>query len=295
MLLGGIGCQAKLKLEHVGLVQFAVPAKWQERGKQADPSAGYVERVDGQGSRVLIGWDMDPRSVPLTLDDARLATGLDDAQQGAAQEVAGHTAVALQSGAARALVWRCEKTKRLLRLQTDGPHAPALERLVPHVSCHGASSATNGEVPTAASAALGAEWRFGHRGRGSVAWMRDDSVLTLFAGQLQPSPRTPEAARKVAAGWVQAAGLSAVQVQDAQLAQGPQGHPGVKLHGTAQLDGQPVRFTLLFWRCLQRQRSFAAVVFARERAPAAAGAPAAHDVKDFTGSDSALLAARCHG
>ncbi len=43
----------------------------------------------------------------------------------------------------------------------------------------------------AATSVLGPEWRFGNRGRGSISWMREDAVLTFFAGQQAPGPRDP--------------------------------------------------------------------------------------------------------
>jgi hypothetical protein len=127
---------------------------------------------------------------------------------------------------------------------------------------------------------LGAPFRFASRGRGSISWMNEDAVMTLFAGQSLPAPRDADAARKAAPEWVAAAGLSDVRAEEAGPAQGPQGHPAVAVRGVASLDGQAVRWTLLFWRCLQRQKTFAAVIFAR-----AATSPDA----------APLLAARCHG
>ena len=170
---------------------------------------------------------------------------------------------------------------RILTESTDpGPIAA-------RTNCHPPGFANNGDVPVAGASSLGAEWRFAHRGRGSASYTRDDAVLTLFAGQQLPPPRDPEAARKAAPAWVAAAGLSDVTAAAAEIAQGPQGHRALKVKGIAKLDGRPVRWTLVFWRCFQRQRSFAAVVFAR--------VPEDDRKEDFTGSDSALLSPRCHG
>jgi hypothetical protein len=146
------------------------------------------------------------------------------------------------------------------------------------MNCHPAGAATGGDVPPAAAAALGAEWRFAHRGKASASYTRDDAVLTLFAGQQLPPPRDPEAAQKAAPAWVAAAGLADAKAETAEIAQGPQGHKALKVKGTAKLDGRPVRWTMVFWRCIQRQRSFTAVFFSRIDEPS-----------------EALLSPRCHG
>ena len=52
----------------------------------------------------------------------------------------------------------------------------------------------------------------------------------------------------------------------------------LRIEDLAARHGRAVRWPLLFWRCLQRQKSFAAIVFS-QTAP----------------EDSALLSARCHG
>ena len=280
-----VGCRERLKPETAGAVQFALP-NWPDRGRLNDPAVGYVEKAD-KGSRALIAWDIDPRPGAPTAEEARLASGLERADIGMPLLIAGHPAVALQSGQSRALVWRCDRTNRLLRIVTEGPQAPDPAVIAAQTACHQHGMSNNGDVPPAAVSALGAEWRFAHRGRGSAAWVRDDAVLTIFAGQQLPSPRDPEAARRAAPDWVAAAGLSGPIAAAAEPSPGPQGHKGFKVKGIAKLDGRPVRWTLIFWRCLQRQRSFAAVVFART--------PEDDRKEDFTGSDNALLAPRCHG
>ncbi len=133
-------------------------------------------------------------------------------------------------------------------------------------------------MPAAAGTVLGAGWRFGNRAKGSVSWLRDDAVLTFFAGQRLAGPGDAEAARKAAPAWAAAAGLQGAASTDALAAAGPQGHPAILVHGTAALDGRPVRWSLLFWKCLQRQKSFAAIVFSQTAA-----------------DDAALLSPRCHG
>jgi hypothetical protein len=268
------GCREKLKPETVGGVWLALPA-WPEHGRLADPANGYVDRRDPRGDRAAVAWDMDPRPGPVSLDEARLAAAMPDAEETGALQIAGHPARLLRAGDAAAAVWRCDKTARLLRVTVQGPTEVA--KLAAHVRCHAVAPAANGEVPAAAGAVLGAGWRFGNRSKGSVSWLRDDAVLTYFAGQQLAGPRDPEAARKAAPAWAAAAGLQGAAATDAQPAAGPQGHPAILVRGTAALDGRPVRWSLLFWRCLQRQKSFAAIVFSQTAA-----------------EDGALLSARCH-
>ena len=232
------GCRERLVLESAGGVRFALPA-WPHRGAQPAPSAGFVERADGKGDRVFLGWDVDARTGKPTFALAREASGVLKGEVLPAT-VAGHEAWRLSD---RALVWRCDKTGRLLRLVIEG-EAPPLDELASHVDCHAGGTTANGDVPSASTAALGPAWRFGHRG----------------------AEATPQGAR---------------------TSDGPLGHPALRVSGTARLDGAPVRWTLMTWRCIQRQRSFAALVFAR--------APSGDAPGDFTGHDGALLAARCHG
>ncbi len=269
-------------LEGAGGIRFALPA-WPHRSAQPQPSAGFVERSDGKGGRVSLGWDVDARTGKPAFALAREASGVATGEIAPAT-VAGHEAWRL---ADRALVWRCDKTGRLFRLVTEGEHAPSVDELARHVDCHSGGFSGNGDVPSASTAALGPAWRFAHRGRGTLSWLRDDAVLTLFAGQSLPLPASAEAAREAAPAWAAAAGLTEVASQLSQPAPGPQGHPALRTSGTARLDGASVRWTLLTWRCIQRQRSFAALVFARATQGDAPG--------DFTGHDGALLAARCHG
>jgi hypothetical protein len=269
------GCKEKLKQETVGGVSFALPL-WPEHGRLAEPDNGYVDRRDARGNRAAVAWDMDPRPGPVSLDDARLAAAMPDAEEAGALQIAGHAARLLRSENGAAAVWRCDKTARLLRVTVQGGSDVA--RLAAHVRCHAVAATGNGEVPAAASAVLGAGWRFGNRTKGSISWLRDDAVLTFFAGQQLAGPRDAEAARNGAPAWAAAAGLQGAAATDAQPAAGPQGHPAILVHGTAALDGRPVRWSLLFWKCLQRQRSFAAIVFSQAAA-----------------DDAALLSPRCHG
>jgi hypothetical protein len=270
------GCVEKLRPESAGGVQFALPG-WSQAGGSSDAANGRVERTDGMGSRAFIAWDVDARPGPVDEGAARDAARLEKAEVTRAS-VAGHEAVLLRGSKGAEIVWRCERTSRLFRLGSEGPRSPEIASLAAQVRCHGDRVIANGDVPAAAVSALGPEWRFGGRSRGSISWLREDAVLTFFAGQAPPPPRDAQAARRAAPAWVAAAGLSDAAAQDAQAAGGPQSHPGIQVRGTARLEGRPVRWTLLFWRCLQRQRSFAAIVFSQ-------GEPDA----------GALLAARCHG
>jgi hypothetical protein len=286
ILLLCAGCKSdRMVPELAGGVRFALP-RWPEKGRQVTPGAAVIERADGRGNRAQLSWDVDARTGPPELEVARAAAGLEGAQRGRTLRAGGHEALELVAPSGSAIIWRCDKTARLLRLVVEGSAAPSLEKLAEEIHCH-AGAAGNGEVPTAASAALGAGWRFAHRGRGSAAYLHEGAVLTFFAGQLLPMPRDAEAARRAAPAWAQAAGLAGAVAANTQPSEGPQGHPALRVQGIAKLDGAPMRWTLLVWRCIQRQRTFAALVFAR--------APEAASSADFTGHDGALISARCHG
>ena len=270
------GCRERLKAVAAGGVEGALP-DWNGASEKDDPAGGLVQRDDGRGSRAGIQWDIDPRPAAVSEEQARAAANLPGADATPTQ-VAGHPAVLLRSMKGSALVWRCDNSTRLFRIYAEGPRSPEVAAIAAHVRCHADRMLANGDVPAVASSGLGPEWRFASRARGSISWSREDEVLTLFAGQSTPGPQNPGAARQAAPGWVAAAGLTDAHADAAEISAGPQSHPGVEVHGEARLEGRPVRWTMLFWRCLQRQKSFAAVVFS-ERAP----------------GDSALLAARCHG
>jgi len=272
------GCREKLEPASAGGVQVLLPAFAGKSGKD-DAASGYLERADGRGSRAVIAWDVDPRPGPVTESEARAAAGRPDAEATAAQ-VSGHPAILLRGMKGATLVWRCDKSARLFRLASEGPRSREVAELAAHARCHAERLVSNGEVPAVATAALGASFRFANRGRGSISYVSDDAVLTLFAGQSLSGPRDVEAARQEAPAWIAAAGLADAQVQSAELAPGPQSHPGIEVQGAAVLQGRPVRWTLLFWRCLQRQKTFAGVVFGSGEHPP---------------DPSPLLAARCHG
>ncbi len=88
---------------------------------------------------------------------------------------------------------------------------------------------------------------------------------------------------------IEAAGLAEPHVESGERTNGPEGHPAIALRGEARLDGRPVRFSYLEWRCLQRARTYGALVVSE---PPAADAGVANG---WTGHDDALLAVRCHG
>ena len=262
-------------LQTVGGVEMALP-NWKDHGRSVEPETGYVAKQDARGNRAAVFWDMDPRPGPVTADEARLAISAPDAEEVPGQPFAGHAARVFRTMRGSAAVWRCDKTRRILRVIAQGSiDAPALAA---HVRCHAVAATGNGEVPAPASTVLGGGWTFGNRNKGSISWMREEAVLTYFAGSTLPGPRDAEAARKAAPAWVAAAGLNGAEIASAEPAPGPQGHPALIVHGTATLQGRPVRWSLLFWRCLQRQKSFVDIVFSQ-------AAP----------EDSALLSARCHG
>jgi len=260
-------------LQTVGGVEMALPA-WKEHGKSVETENGYVDKQDARGNRAAVFWDMDPRPGPISSDEARVALG--NAEEIGAQQIAGHPARIFRTMRGSVAVWRCDKTARILRVISQG--SIDASDLAAHVRCHAVAATGNGEVPTAASTVLGAGWTFGNRSKGSISWMRDDAVLTYFAGSTLPGPRDADAARVAAPAWVAAAGLSDAVLTGAASTIGPQGHPAVLVHGAGTLQGRAVRWSLIFWRCLQRQKSFAAIVFS-QTAP----------------EDSALLSARCHG
>lgn len=296
-----------LVVESVGKVRGAFP-DWPERHVEDDPAAGFVERVHPGGAsvgRVQLSWEADPRTgiprdelllrlsglgasarviTPATARiDGHLARGL--------FELSGHSASLVgteEPAGPQALVWRCDKTQRLVRLLRQGTAAPSIEELAREAHCHGLRDRpVNGDVPRAAVGVLGPDWSLARRNPASAGWLQKDAVFTLFAGQLTLPPEDLVEAAHLAPGWMQAAGLSEVDPKLGDRVVGPQAHPCVRLKGEASLDTQPVRWTFVQWRCLVRLRTYGAVIVAH-----AGWAPAD---ADWTGRDGALLAARCHG
>ena len=287
-------------LERVGAVRAALPA-WRDRTAHDNPASGSLERRDGKGASVSIAWDADERTGALAEAEAQLAAGLAGGSISPARPIAGHDAVAVDAGDAKALVWRCDKTHRLLRLVANDRAAGKVDlpALGADVFCHQiGDKPVNAEVPVADTALLGAGWSFARRNPASASWLHEDAVLTLFAGQHTAAPRDEAVALAVAPGWARAAGLAEPHADRAERAAGPGRHAEVRVYGRALLDRKPVRFTLHLWRCLARGRSHAALVFAQDRegpaSPAASSAtPAARGA--WTPYDEAPLAVRCHG
>ena len=286
-------CREKTEPERFANVRVSLPA-FRDRTPQGSPASGSLERRDREGATAAIAWDADERGGPVTEIEALVGAGLGAGATAAlAAAVAGHPALEVSSGGARTLLWRCDRTRRFFRLALNERAAARadLASLGASVGCHGAADKpVNGEVPVADIALLGGEWQFARRQPAAAAWLREDAVLTLFAGQRAPGPRDPESAQRLAPAWAQAAGLKDATALPAEWVAGPGRHQALRVQGRATLDGRAVRFTLLQWRCIARGRSFAALVFASE--PAATTVRAA---APWTPHDEALLAARCHG
>ena len=301
-----------LEAEQLGGVRAQLP-DWAERKAEGGAGAGALLRIkkgtpEG-AAKVQLSWEADARVGLPTGEEALLAASLgtqatlvEPARRAVGKgvpgpEVYGHAAALVESVGAQALVWRCDKSGRLLRLLREGA-APALEPLAAGVKCHRyGEKPADGDVPAASVALLGPEWRLAQRNPASAAWLADDAVLTLFAAQLAPLPIDLVEAAHLVPGWAAAAGLQAPEVRGGVRATGPQGHPALRFDGEATLDGSPVRFRFLWWRCLARGRTYGALVVTQAKARAAdkpAGAEAT-EPKEWTGHDAALLAPRCHG
>ncbi len=291
------GCQEKKVVERFAGVRLIVPA-WQDRTALGASSSGLLERRDRQGAVVNLKWDPDERHGVPGEAEALLAAapgaGAKTSVTVALERVDGHPATLVESGGGT-LVWRCDKTGRLLRLSVNEQALAqvSLASLAAGVACHvPGDKPVNGEVPVADAALLGEGWHFARRQPASAAWLHDDAVLTLFSGTHTQSPREPEVAIKLAAGWTAAAGLTRPTGLAAERAEGPQHHQVLRVTGRALLDGAPVRFTLLQWRCIAKGKSFAALVFTKDAAVPAATAASG---KAWTPFDAALNAVRCHG
>jgi hypothetical protein len=286
-----VGCSRDpLVPEKFAAIRSALPA-FKDRVAQGNAGSGTLERKDGKGGAVALSWDADERAGLPSDVEALLVSGFASATVApAAEPISTHPVVEVTSGDARTLVWRCDKSRRLLRLSVNEGAAGKvdLRSVASGVSCHAiGDKPVNGEVPVVDTALLGPAWSFARRQPASASWLREDAVLTLFAGLRAPGVRDPETAAKVAPAWVQAAGLQSPKLESTTWVDGPAKHKALRVIGRAELDKRPVRFTLYLWRCLPRGKSHAALVFAQDR-----GGPAG--VADWTGHDGALSAARCH-
>ncbi|MBS2024984.1 MAG: hypothetical protein JST92_21505 [Deltaproteobacteria bacterium] len=308
-------CKPKTELipALAGGMRLGLP-DWKVRSGEDELAAGFVERVHERGAewgRVGLAWEVDPRvGVPkdeLLLRFAALGAGahvmvpwsprVDGHLARGTTEIHGHGASLVgvddvAPEAIRALVWRCDKTGRLVRLYRAGRFAPTLEDLAADMHCHGLRDRpVNGEVPNAAVTAMGEGWYLAKRNPASASYLKSDAVFTVFAGQMTLPPDDLVEAAHLAAGWCQAEGLTDGETRSGERAAGPQSHPALRLRGTAKLDGKDVRWTSLQWRCVVKKRTFLGIVFAQPPAVA----KDREDQADWTSRDAVLLAARCHG
>lgn len=295
-MLALLGCRERVAVERFGGVRIGLP-DWKERAALGSPVSGSLERRDREGAAVVLGWDADERPGAPSEAEALAAAGLGQAAvaRASAAGAGGHAGVEVTAGEASTLVWRCDKTRRLLRLAVDERAAAKvdLRALAARTACHApGDKPVNGEVPAADVALLGEGFRFARRQPAAAAWLHEDAVVTLFSGLRTPGPRDPDAALQLAPGWALAAGLAQPRALAANWVAGPSRHQALRVIGRALLDGAPVRFTLLQWRCIARGKSFAAIVFTRDAArPAALPSP----VERWTPHDGALSGVRCHG
>lgn len=297
---------------------------WADRKAEGTPGAGSLAHAKKGAGRVVLSWEADPRQGLPGDEEVMLAAALgrgarvstsarrsaDPAGAGFLRgpvEVQGHPAALVDADGGQALVWRCDKTGRLLRLLREGDGTPWMEAMAPSVKCHQFKDhAADGDVPAASASLLGAAWRLARRNPASAVWLEDEAVLTLFAGQLAPLPTDLVEAAHLVPGWAAAAGLKAAEVRTGVRAVGPQGHPALRFEGEATLDGHSVRFSFLWWRCQARARTYGSLVVAEAKAASPAGGPLATpapapsgpqppSLTGWTGHDGVLLAGRCHG
>lgn len=318
------GCQErKLVTERGGGVQVGMPAS-HGRMVSREPADGIIEHAEGKKSwRTKLSWDPDPRFGPVTDEEALQAAGLEhsslvkstrsfrtltrksensDSNEEKPSDlltVDGHPAALVHASGADALVWRCDRSGRIFVYLREGDPKFSLDELAKAVRCHDLrSKPENAQVPGVNLITLGEGWGLSKRTASSTVYLRADVLLELFAGQkIQPTDDLIVAAH-LAPAWVEAGGLRGVKVVTGEHVNGPQGHPAVSLRGEATLDGRAVRWSLLEWRCLERARTYGALVVSQEVSKdtnADAGTPQAPASGGWTGHDNALLAVRCHG
>src|SRR5205807_3128288 len=111
---------ARDPLEQVrfGQLRGALPA-WRDKAAHGSAGSGSLERRDGKGAVAALSWDADERPGAPTALEARLAAGMGPAAAATPGSVSNHPAVELTEGDARAVVWRCDRTRRLLRLSLN--------------------------------------------------------------------------------------------------------------------------------------------------------------------------------
>jgi hypothetical protein len=310
-----------LASDSFGNVRADLP-DWADRKAEGTPGTGSITRSKRGAGRVQLSWESDPRTGLPGDEEVMLAAALGKGSQITTSarrpageggrgflrgpvEVQGHPAALLDADGGHALVWRCDKTARLLRLASEGEGGPWLEAMAPSIKCHQFKDhPADGDVPAASASLLGPAWRLVRRNPASAVWLTDEAVLTLFAAQQAPLPVDLVEAAHLVPVWAAAAGLKGPAVRAGVRATGPLGHPALRFEGEATLDGRAVRFSFLWWRCLARSRTYGALVVTEAKAAAAAagavappatGAPAPPAAVGWTGHDGALLAGRCHG
>jgi hypothetical protein len=314
------GCQErKLVTERGGGVQVGMPAA-HGRMVSLEPADGIIEHAEAKKRwRTKLSWDPDPRSGAVSDEEALQAAGLEHAslvksarsfraltkksdnpesneeQSSDLIAVDGHPAAMIHAPGGDALVWRCERSGRIFVYLREGDPKFSLDELAKAVRCHELrSKPENAQVPGVNLIALGEGWGLSKRTASSTVYLRGDALLELFAGQkIEPSDDLIVAAH-LAPAWVEAGGLRGVKVVSGEHVNGPQGHPAVSLRGEATLDGRAVRWSFLEWRCLERARTYGALVVSEQTQSDAAKA-GARASGGFTGHDQALLAVRCHG
>ena len=144
---------------------------------------------------------------------------------------------------------------------------------------------------------LGGGWALGEaHSLGSAIYLRGDALLEVFAGRKTEPTDDLVLAAHLAPAWLEN-GRSAPRPTSraGEHTQRSAGHilGRRKLRGEAVLDGRAIRWSYLEWRCLQRARTYGALVVSEALAEAknAAAAPTG----GWTGHDAALLAVHCHG
>ena len=299
----------ELLLERAGGVVAAMP-EGRSRIVSVETTDGVLEHEEPGKWRTRLVWEPDPRQGPPSDEEALQAAALEHGElvrgaralreltqapgesgEGAGvRAVDGHPAALVHSASADALVWRCEKSGRMFVLLREGDPGFTLDELAAQVRCHDLrTKPANAQVPAASLVALGEGWTLSRRTPASAVYLRGDALLELFAGRKTEPTDDLVLAAHLAPAWIEAAGLSEPHVETGERTNGPEGHPAIALRGEARLDGRPVRFSYLEWRCLQRARTYGALVVSE---PPAADAGAANG---WTGHDDALLAVRCHG
>ncbi len=293
-----------LQIERRGEVQAGMPAG-SLRSSSGELTDGEIEHQQQGKWATRIAWEPDPRAGPPTDEEALLAAGLPHGKllRSARAEVRagdprtqgplvvdGHPAALIHGDDVDVIVWRCDKSGRLFTYRSEGEPGFPLEALLDSITCHQPRmKLANAQVPAANAMALGDGWSLSKRTHAGAIYLRGDAMLELFAGRRTGPTDDLVLAAHLAPAWIEAAGLTEVHVETGERANGPSGHPAVALRGEAKLDGRPVRWEYLEWRCIERARTYGAVVVSQ--APNAIAPPQA----GWTGHDAALLAVRCHG